>query len=89
MDITDKMVAEDIHEMSERIRASVEMDVVRNGNKGGQSVNEGSMDGDLTQLKDYLKGRMRLLYDVTEHGDEYCRVYVREKTGRLFWIKKG
>ncbi len=89
MDITDKMVAEGIDEMSERIRASVEMDVVRNGNKGGQSVNEESMDGDLTQLKDYLKGRMRLLYDVTEHGDEYCRVYVREKTGRLFWVKKG
>lgn len=89
MDLTDRMVSEGIDEMSAQIRASLMMDMARNGNMGGQSVDEGSYEGNLAQLKDYLKGRMRLLYDVTEHRDEYCRVFIREQTGRHFWVKKG
>ena len=87
--LAEHMLEQGIDEMSREIAASLEMDVTRNGYMAGQSVNTGSPEGDILQLKEYLRERLLLLDGVVNSPGEYCRVSFKGRSGRLFWVKRG
>ena len=77
-----------IDDMAGVIRASWEMDRIRYGNLSAQSVDEGGFEANLEQLKDYMRKRYELLSDTLFHED-HVRVFMKSRSGRFFWLKRG